>query len=133
MVGSLFVARLTELLDTRLPAAAAEVADNTNSLTPGAVRDLPDAGREIIVGAYNDSLTPVFLYMVPLVLLSAVLLAFVKEVPLATTIKRDEPNDKLEVFGEDDTVAGASQDAEAHELITISDQTGATSIIRTQP
>ncbi|MGV8857646.1 MDR family MFS transporter [Rhodoglobus sp.] len=137
VVGSLFVARLTELLGTRLPAAAAGATGDTNSLTPAAVRDLPDAVREIIVGSYNDSLTPVFLYMVPLVLLSAVLLAFVKEVPLATTIKRDEPTDTLIVAGESDAESHAESDvdsdAESHELTTVSDQSGAISIIRSQP
>ncbi|QYH35690.1 MDR family MFS transporter [Salinibacterium sp. M195] len=129
VVGSLFVARLTELLGTRLPAAAAEATGDTNSLTPAAVRDLPDAVREIIVGVYNDALAPVFLYMVPLVLISAVLLAFVKEVPLATTIDRGEHTETLNVVSEDD----ADPDAESHELMTVSDQTGATSIIRSQP
>jgi hypothetical protein len=124
----LFIARLTELLGARLPAAAAGVTGDTNSLTPAAVRDLPDAVREIIVGAYNDSLTPVFLYMVPLVLLSAVLLAFMKEVPLATTITRDEPTDTLNVLG-----AGANPNADSHELTTVSNQNGATSIVRSQP
>lgn len=133
VVGSLFVARLTELLSTRLPAAAAGATGDTNSLTPAAVRDLPDAVRAIIVGSYNDSLTPVFLYMVPLVLLSAVLLAFVKEVPLATTIKRDEPTDTLVVPSESDAGSDAESDAESHELTTVSDQSGAISIIRSQP
>jgi hypothetical protein len=96
----LFIARLTELLGARLPAAAAGVTGDTNSLTPAAVRDLPDAVREIIVGAYNDALAPVFLYMVPLVLISAVLLAFIKEVPLATTIDRGEATESLNVLGE---------------------------------
>jgi len=100
VVGSLFIARLTELLGARLPAAAAGVTGDTNSLTPAAVRDLPDAVREIIVGAYNDALAPVFLYMVPLVLISAVLLAFIKEVPLATTIDRGEATESLNVLGE---------------------------------
>jgi hypothetical protein len=131
VVGSLFIARLTELLDTRLPAAAAGVTGDTNSLTPGAVRDLPDAVREIIVGAYNDALAPVFLYMVPLVLVSAVLLSFVKEVPLATTIDRGEHTETLNVPGDEDD--DAASDAESHELMTVSDQTGATSIIRSQP
>jgi len=133
VVGSLFVARLTELLSTRLPAAAAGATGDTNSLTPAAVRDLPDAVREIIVGSYNDSLTPVFLYMVPLVLLSALLLAFVKEVPLATTIKRDDPTDTLVVPSESDAGSDAESDAESHELTTVSDQSGAISIIRSQP
>jgi EmrB/QacA subfamily drug resistance transporter len=131
VVGSLFVARLTDLLGTRLPAAAAGVTGNTNSLTPGAVRDLPDAVREIIVGSYNDALTPVFLYMVPLVLLSAVLLAFVKEVPLATTIERGEATETLHVLGENN--AEIDVDTEARDLIRVSDQTGSTSIIRNQP
>ncbi|WP_010203349.1 MDR family MFS transporter [Salinibacterium sp. PAMC 21357] len=137
VVGSLFVARLTELLGTRLPAAAASATGDTNSLTPAAVRDLPDAIREIIVGAYNDSLTPVFLYMVPLVLVSAVLLMFIKEVPLATTIDRGDKSETLDGLGVEDGTdtegATTAADAESHELITVSDQTGATSIIRSQP
>jgi hypothetical protein len=87
IVGSLFVTNLTELLSTRMPAGGG--AGSSNSFTPGMVRDLPDAVREIIVGAYNDALTPIFLYMVPLMLVATVLLAFIKEKPLATTIERD--------------------------------------------
>ncbi|MBH0053669.1 MULTISPECIES: MDR family MFS transporter [unclassified Salinibacterium] len=136
VVGSLFVARLTDLLSTRLPATAAGATGDTNSLTPAAVRDLPDALREIIVSSYNDSLAPVFLYMVPLVLLSAVLLMFLKEVPLATSIDRGEATESLNVLGDDDD----SDDAEAkatnaasHQLTTASDQSGPISIIRSQP
>jgi hypothetical protein len=53
-----------------------------------AVRALPEAIRHIIVGAYSDALTPVFLYMVPFVILAAVVLIFLKEKPLATTLDR---------------------------------------------
>jgi hypothetical protein len=53
------------------------------------VQALPAAVKNIIVGAYNDALTPVFLYMVPLMLIATVLLLFVKEKPLATTIERE--------------------------------------------
>jgi len=133
VVGSLFVARLTELLDTRLPAAAAGATGDTNSLTPAAVRDLPDAVREIIVGAYNDSLAPVFLYMVPLVLVSAVLLMFIKEVPLATTIDRAEATETLNVLGDEDAVATEAPDAESHELTNVTEHSGPISIIRSQP
>ncbi|MEJ1229406.1 MAG: hypothetical protein WDM88_00365 [Galbitalea sp.] len=48
-----------------------------------------EAVKHIIVGAYNDALTPVFLYLVPLMLVATVLLFFVKEKPLATTIDRE--------------------------------------------
>ncbi|MEV8253504.1 MDR family MFS transporter [Rhodoglobus sp. NPDC076762] len=133
VVGSLFVARLTELLDTRLPAAAAGATGDTNSLTPAAVRDLPDEIREIIVGAYNDSLAPVFLYMVPLVLVSAVLLMFIKEVPLATTIDRAEATETLNVLGDEDAVAAEAPDAESHELTNVTEHSGPISIIRSQP
>src|SRR5690554_1264293 len=88
IVGSLFATRLTDLLLERLPASASAVG-SINSLTPGAVKDLPDQLRKVIDLAYNDALTPLFLYMVPLALAAFVLLLFVKEVPLATTIERD--------------------------------------------
>jgi len=135
VVGSLFVARLTDLLTTRLPAAAAGATGDTNSLTPAAVRDLPDEVREIIVGAYNDALAPVFLYMVPLVLISAILLAFVKEVPLATTIERDEPTDSGDNPSDvvADAVAVDAPDAESHELTNVTEHSGPISIIRSQP
>ena len=98
IVGSLFVARLTDLLAERMPAGAAD-GGGSNSFTPAIVRDLPDAVRDVIVGSYNDALTPVFLYMVPLVIVAAILLCFVKEKPLATTIERDILPESLEIDG----------------------------------
>jgi len=98
IVGSLFVARLTDLLAERMPAGAA-AGGESNSFTPAIVRDLPAAVRDVIVGSYNDALTPVFLYMVPLVIVAAILLCFVKEKPLATTIERDILPESLEVDG----------------------------------
>jgi hypothetical protein len=68
-------------------------------LTPAVVRDLPAGIRDVIVGAYNDALTPVFLYMVPLVIIWFVLLIFVIEKPLATTIERDILPESLEMDG----------------------------------
>lgn len=98
VVGSLFAARLTELLSERMPAGAAG-AGASNSFTPGMVRDLPDSVREIIVSSYNDALTPVFLYMVPLVVVATILLGFITEKPLATTIERDILPETLETDG----------------------------------
>jgi EmrB/QacA subfamily drug resistance transporter len=100
VVGSLFTARLTSLLAERMPAAATSAAGSSNALTPDSVKHLPGAVRDIIVGSYNDALTPVFLYMVPLVIVAMILLMFIKEVPLATTIDRDEVlPESLEVDG----------------------------------
>ncbi|MBG0737841.1 MFS transporter [Paeniglutamicibacter antarcticus] len=99
IVGSLFVAKLTTLLAERMPAPGAGAAGASNSFTPAIVRDLPSAARNVIIGSYNDALTPVFLYMVPLVLVAVVLLCFVREVPLATTIERDILPESLEIDG----------------------------------
>jgi predicted MFS family arabinose efflux permease len=101
VVGSLFVAKLTYLLAERLPAGADAAAGGSNSFTPAVVRDLPEAIRDVIVGAYNDALAPVFLYMVPLVVGAAILLLFIKEKPLATTIERDILPESLDIDGAD--------------------------------
>lgn len=88
-VGSLFATRLFDLLAQRLPASGSLPGGSAHSLTPEAVKHLPDALRTVIDQAYNDALTPLFLWMVPLALAAFVLLCFIKEVPLATTIDRD--------------------------------------------
>ena len=95
IVGSLFTARLLTLLGERLPSGGA--GGDTNSLTPESVQNLPDAVRDVIVGSYNDALTPVFLLMVPVAVISFVLLLLVKEVPLRTTI--DTPEAVTEAMG----------------------------------
>lgn len=116
VVGSIFVTNLGNLLSERLPQTAGMNAGSENSLTPGAVRALPEPVRNIIVGAYSDSLTPVFLYMVPLVLLAAVILIFLKEKPLATTLDRGhEPVESAEngaVPNAPETIDFSSRDAE---------------------
>lgn len=88
IVGSLFVARLTTLLVERLPAAAT-ASGSSKSLTPAVIASLPDPIQAIVVGAYNEALVPIFLFMVPLGLLAAVVLAFIKENPLATEIEHE--------------------------------------------
>jgi EmrB/QacA subfamily drug resistance transporter len=102
IVGSLFTSRLVALLAERLPSGGA--AGNTNAFTPSGVRDLPAAVREVIVGAYSDALTPIFLWMVPIVLVGLVLLVFVQEKPLATTIERDILPESLEIDGSNSAV-----------------------------
>jgi EmrB/QacA subfamily drug resistance transporter len=87
VVGTIFASRLSDLLSgsTATGATGGGVGD-ANSLTPEAVHQLPAAVQDVIVNAYSDALTPVFLYLVPLLGVAAVLLAFVTEKPLATTI-----------------------------------------------
>jgi len=93
VVGSLFATNLAHLLSQRLPAGG---AGDTGSFTPDLVHNLPDQVREIIVGAYSDALTPVFLLMVPVAIAAAIVLVFIKHKPLATSIEREvaaEPED----------------------------------------
>ena len=99
IVGSLFVAKLTQLLSERMPAGAASAGGGENSLTPAVVRDLPAGIKNVIVSSYNDALTPIFLYMVPLVIVGLILLVFVVEKPLATSIERDILPESLEIDG----------------------------------
>lgn len=97
-VGSIFTSKLIDLLAERLPSDAGSGAD-LNSLTPSAVQDMPAQIKDAIVSSYNDSLTPVFLMLVPLLLVSFVLLLFVKEDKLATTIERDVVPESFETDG----------------------------------
>ena len=95
VVGSMFVARLTTLLAERLPEAATATGGGSNSLTPELIHSLPDQVEAIILGSYNEALVPIFRYLVPLALLSALLLLFVKETPLATEIVHEVPAESL--------------------------------------
>jgi EmrB/QacA subfamily drug resistance transporter len=87
IVGSIFTSRLITLLAERLPGQATHGAPiAANSLTPAMVQSLPQHIQDIIVGAYNSALTPIFLYIAPLVVVALILVLFIKEKPLATTI-----------------------------------------------
>ncbi|QAY60155.1 DHA2 family efflux MFS transporter permease subunit [Microbacterium protaetiae] len=106
VVGGLFTARLLDLLTDRMPASAGGAVGSTNNLTPEMVKELPDAIRNIIIGAYNDALTPIFLFILPLVLVATVLVCFVKEDPLKKTIDRgDVLAESLEIDGADTVAA----------------------------
>ncbi|WP_417563866.1 MDR family MFS transporter [Microbacterium sp.] len=106
VVGSVFTSRLVSLLTERMPAGAGSSTGSTNSLTPELVHKLPSAVRDIIVGAYNDALTPIFLYILPLILVATVLVCFVREVPLKKTIDRGEVTaEALEIDGSNTVAA----------------------------
>ena len=93
VVGSVFVTRLTDLLAERLPAAPGD--GGTGSLTPALVQGLPDALRDPIVASYNDALMPIFLVMAPLAIAAVIVLCFIVERPLATSIEREIPAESL--------------------------------------
>lgn len=91
LVGGLFTSRLTSLISERMPQQAVQSSGGhaSSSLTPELVASLPEPVHGIIVNAYNDALIPLFLYLVPLGLVSTVLLFFIREEALATTIETE--------------------------------------------
>ncbi|NTW38284.1 MAG: DHA2 family efflux MFS transporter permease subunit [Cellulomonadaceae bacterium] len=93
IVGTLFTSRLTSLLTERIPAGAGDVA--MNSLTPAAVNALPDSVRDVIVGAYNDALTPVFAQLLPMIAVGFIVLLFIREVPLRSSRTSGDANSVL--------------------------------------
>ena len=87
IVGTLFTSRLVALLAERLAGlgAGGPGAVDQNSLTPAVVAQMPEQVRTIIVSSYNDALAPIYLYLVPLMVVGMVLLVWVREKPLALT------------------------------------------------
>jgi len=91
VVGTLFTSRLITLLAERLGAldGGGSTPVDPNSLTPAIVAQLPENAKHAVVTSYNDALTPVYLYIVPLMVLAFVLFLFIQEKPLALT--NEEP------------------------------------------
>jgi len=86
VVGTMFTTRLMALLTERLAAQPGGPPPlDPTSLTPGAVNQLPEAVRSVVVTSYNEALTPVFLFLLPLMIVAAVALCFIQEKPLALT------------------------------------------------
>jgi EmrB/QacA subfamily drug resistance transporter len=73
VVGAIFTNRLT---DNLAPLASGLGGTGTESITPAIVRALPEAVRDQIIDAYADSLLPVFLGLVPVILVGTVLALF---------------------------------------------------------
>ncbi|MEV0639395.1 MDR family MFS transporter [Streptomyces sp. NPDC050619] len=72
-VGAVFTHRLTDRLAERLGGGFTGAADDTDSLTPALVRSLPGKVQDAVVLAYQQALTPVFRYLVPVFALGLVL------------------------------------------------------------
>jgi EmrB/QacA subfamily drug resistance transporter len=96
VVGSVFATRLTQqLADTFGTGQNAEA----NSLTPAAINALPTELHDLISEAYANALAPIYLFLVPLMVITVVMLFFIREVPLASTVpvmegmEDDEPDD----------------------------------------
>ncbi|WP_335932106.1 MFS transporter [Streptomyces sp. PTD5-9] len=95
--GTIFTNRLTDKLGAALagrplpPGAGAErlAAD------PRAIDGLPSALRTQVLHAYSTSITDVFLYAAPVVLIALVFAWFLKEDPLRGSVTAPEPSETL--------------------------------------
>lgn len=87
VVGAIFTNRLTDALTgmgTDFGGAGAE------SITPAIVRSLPEALRDQVVNAYADALLPIFLGLVPVILVGTVLAFFLPDRKLSDDGGSDE-------------------------------------------
>ena len=83
LVGALFTSRLAADLAAQLPKT-----DNIsmNRITSQYVDHLAAPVRDIITAAYSDALVPIFLYVVPLLVVGFILMLTLKENPLAKSV-----------------------------------------------
>lgn len=84
-VGGLFASLATSKDPAVLKALGAMSSQNhaAASLTPGAVNQMPGSIRQGIIEAYVNSLTPLFLWMAPMVAAAGLLALLLKDVPLS--------------------------------------------------
>ena len=111
LVGTLFTTRLTADLAGHLPRA-----DNISvaSITPEAVDRLPESVQHVIAQGYTDALVPLFIYFVPLCVVSFVLLLFIKQNPLRKTIDIVKPG--MGAANDGRAIAASATDADASSL-----------------
>lgn len=84
--GTLFTNRLGERLGEVFASAGLtpeQIAEASANVTPSAMGDMPAQMKQGVVDAYADSLAPVFMYMVPFLVLAIVLALFMRQVKLS--------------------------------------------------
>ncbi len=84
VVGSLFANRLTANIAANIPPALAAHVPATSGLTPALVRSLPGALQTVFIHAYASALTPLFLYLAPVLGVGFLLALALPELPLRT-------------------------------------------------
>ena len=85
---AIFGAILNSRLTAHLGQAAADTGLDPVQISPEAtsnievMQELQDPARGLVLGAYTDALTDIFLYTIPFVVVGFVLALFMKEIPL---------------------------------------------------
>jgi EmrB/QacA subfamily drug resistance transporter len=98
--GAIFTSRLAGELARRLPAdvlarARASGGSAVGSLSPRALDALPASLRSGFVEAFSNSLTATFRYAVPCILVAFLVTWLLREQPLRTTTRADDPAREL--------------------------------------
>ena len=88
VVGALFTSGLARALAERLApvGGVGALGTDANSLTPAIVHALPPDVRHAVGAAYSDALAPVLWLALPLAVAGLVLMLFLRETRLATTV-----------------------------------------------
>lgn len=86
LVGNIFATRLMSDLRSQMPSGT-QLQGGLESLTPSIVDHMPDAIRQVVIAAYNDALTPLYWYIIPLIVLAFLLLTQLWEKPLRSAVK----------------------------------------------
>jgi len=84
--GTLFTNRLGDRLFEVFAAAGMspeEIAAAASTVSPAAVKDMPAEMKQGVIDSYADALAPVFLYMVPFLVLAFVIALFIKQIKLS--------------------------------------------------
>lgn len=61
---------------------------SASNLTPSGVNALPGMLRTPIIDAYNSALLPIFMWMVPFMIVAVIVFFFVRQKELSTTLER---------------------------------------------
>lgn len=100
--GTIFTARLTHKLEdvfARAAGAGTPLPPGTGparvAADPRAIAELPPALRPEVLHAYSTSITDVFLYAAPVVLLALVVACFLKEDPLRASVTAPDTSQTL--------------------------------------
>lgn len=87
-IGALFVANLQRELSSHLPGMPVGVGGR-GSLTPNIVAALPPDVRSVVIESYNSALTPIFLWIIPLVAVAFVILVFLRENEIKPDLEKE--------------------------------------------
>ncbi|MGO2037172.1 MAG: DHA2 family efflux MFS transporter permease subunit [Brevibacterium sp.] len=114
-IGSVFTQRLMDNIKDGMgelmksaPSTPLPKMSSTG-LTPKIVADMPEPLHSLIINSYNDALVPLFLWVAPLLVIGFAVLCFLKNTPLAQTLKTDTAQrERVDIDGERSASVGVT-------------------------